>query len=116
MNDAYKVAALQSQKLSVFKGLFLATLGGAKALHLDAEIGSFDPGKFADFVVWHTRATPQKAIRAQQAKVDPAASPSKQAHARMAHEGFGMMMLGDDRSVEATWVSGVALHQKSVTA
>jgi guanine deaminase len=117
LNDAYKVAALQSQKLSVFKGLYLATLGGAKALHLDAEIGSFDPGKFADFVVWDPRATPHMTIRAEQATIDSAASPDIQARQRMAHEAFGMMMLGDDRVVEATWVSGTPLYEKpSATA
>jgi guanine deaminase len=116
LNDAYKVAALQSQKLSVFKGLYLATLGGAKSLHLDAEIGSFDPGKFADFVVWDTCATPPMAIRAEHAHVDPAASPDEQARERMEHDGFGMMMLGDDRAVEATWVGGRPLYRKPTAA
>jgi guanine deaminase len=116
LNDGYKVAALQSQQLSVFRGLYLATLGGARSLHLEEEIGSFDPGRFADFVVWNTRSTPPMTIRAEQAKVDPAATPEEQARARMEHEGFGMMMLGDDRSVEATWVSGVPLYRKVPSA
>ena len=111
LNDAYKVAGLQSQKLGWFKGLYLATLGGAKALHLEDEIGSFDSGKFADFVVWDTRPTPQMAIRAEHVNIDPGATPAERARARMIHEGFGMMMLGDERCVAATWVSGVPLYQ-----
>jgi guanine deaminase len=41
-NEAYKVAQLRGQKLSAFKALFLATLGGAQALCLEDKIGSFD--------------------------------------------------------------------------
>jgi len=111
LNDAYKVAALQSQKLSVFKGLYLATLGGAKSLHLDDEIGSFDPGKFADLAVLDTRATPVMRFRAEQAAYD-GASPDAREFARMQHEAFGMMVLGDERSVEATYVSGELLYRK----
>ena len=46
-NEAYKVAQLRQQKLSPFKALFLATLGGAKALCLEETLGNFDIGKDA---------------------------------------------------------------------
>jgi guanine deaminase len=49
-NEAYKVAQLRRQKLSPFQALFLATLGGAKALNLADKIGNFDAGKEADFI------------------------------------------------------------------
>ncbi|MES0808521.1 guanine deaminase [Roseibium sp. SCPC15] len=112
LNDAYKVAALQSQKLSVLKGLYLATLGGAKSLLLEDEIGSFDPGKFADIVVLNTRPTPALAFRAENAIIDESRSDEEQKRERMEHEAFGMMMLGDERAVEATYVSGNLLYQK----
>ncbi|MEM9634470.1 MAG: guanine deaminase [Pseudomonadota bacterium] len=112
LNDAYKVAALQSQKLSVLKGLYLATLGGAKSLLLEDEIGSFDPGKFADLVVLNTRPTPALAFRAENAIIDESRSDEEQQRERMEHEAFGMMMLGDERAVEATYVSGNLLYQK----
>jgi guanine deaminase len=116
LNGAYKVAALQSQRLSVFKGIYLATLGGAKALHLEDEIGSFDPGKFADLVVLNTRATPVMRFRAEQAAVDAGKSRAAQDFDRMQHEAFGMMVLGDERSVEATYVSGELLYAKPSAA
>ncbi|MBX2864644.1 MAG: guanine deaminase, partial [Leptolyngbyaceae cyanobacterium MAG.088] len=50
-NEAYKVAQLRHQKLSPFNALFLATLGGARALCLDDTLGNFDVGKAADFIV-----------------------------------------------------------------
>jgi guanine deaminase len=112
LNDAYKVAALQSQKLSVLKGLYLATLGGAKSLLLEDEIGSFDPGKFADIVVLNTRPTPALAFRAENAIIDESRPDEEQKRERMEHEAFGMMMLGDERAVEATYVSGNLLYQK----
>ena len=110
LNNAYKVAALQSQKLSVFKGLYLATLGGATSLHLQDEIGSFDPGKFADFIVLNTRATAVKRFRAEQARTSDGQSPEDQELERMEHEAFGLMVLGDERPVEATYVSGERLY------
>ncbi|MES0879101.1 guanine deaminase [Roseibium sp. SCP14] len=112
LNDAYKVAALQTQKLSVLKGLYLATLGGAKSLLLEDEIGSFDPGKFADIVVLNTRPTPALAFRAENAIIDESRPVEEQRRERMEHEAFGMMMLGDERAVEATYVSGNLLYQK----
>ncbi|MEM7226934.1 MAG: guanine deaminase [Pseudomonadota bacterium] len=112
LENAYKVAAMQSQKLSVMKGLYLATLGGAKALHLEHEIGSFDPGKFADLVVLHPRSTPVKRFRAEQADHGAHPTPAAREMARLQHEAFGMMALGDERAVEATYVSGEPLYQK----
>ena len=112
LNDAYKVAALQAQRLSACKGLYLATLGGAKALHLDGESGSFDPGKYADVIVLNPRATPVMAIRADSAAVDASGSVEEQERERMEHEAFGLMALGDERPVEATYVSGELLFSR----
>lgn len=97
-NEAYKVAQLQQQKLSPFQALFLATLGGARALALDHLIGSFDPGKEADFVVLHPQATPLLTLR------NPA--PTAKTLAALADLAFSLVMMGDDRTVAATYVMG----------
>ena len=86
-------------------------MGGAKSLRLEDEIGSFDPGKYVDLVVLHTRATPALQFRAEQARIDENKPAHDQARERMEHEAFGMMVLGDERAVDATYVSGALLYE-----
>lgn len=98
MSDAYKIAQLQGQKLSVFQAFYLATLGAAQALSLEDYLGSFHVGKEADFVVLDLQATPLMAFR----------NPNSHAATleELAEKAFGMMILGDDRSVKATYIAG----------
>jgi len=98
--EAYKVAQLQNQKLSPFQALFLATLGGAKALSLEDKIGNFDVGKEADFVVLDLRATPLMALR------NPAITPTSLAE--LAEQAFALIVLGGDRAIHATYIMGEA--------
>ncbi|WP_323166707.1 amidohydrolase family protein, partial [Pseudomonas bubulae] len=58
LNEAYKVMQLQGVRLSPFKSLYLATLGGARALRLEDKIGTLQPGTDADFLVLDYNATP----------------------------------------------------------
>jgi guanine deaminase len=91
--DAYKTMQLLGNKLSPYQGLYLATLGGAEALYLDDKIGNLVPGKEADFVVLNFRGTPLLERRLQ--------------HCHSIHDKlFALMMLGDDRSVAATYILG----------
>ncbi len=97
-NEAYKIAQLQGISLSPFQLFFLLTLGGARSLCLEGQLGNFTPGKEADFVVWNDRATPLQAFR------NPAVMP--QTLAEMHDRLFSLIMMGDDRSVEAVYVMG----------
>ncbi len=97
-NEAYKVVQLQGEKLSSFKALFLATLGGAKALYLEDKLGNFDMGKEADFVVLDPKATTPMALRNENF---PAQSLDD-----FADNVFAVMMMGDDRAVKATYIMG----------
>ncbi|MEL7505040.1 MAG: guanine deaminase [Cyanobacteria bacterium J06554_6] len=98
MNAAYKVAQLRQQNLSSFQALFLATLGGAQALRLADRLGNFEPGKDADFIVLNRRPTPLMALRNQEA--------TPQSLTELADQAFALMMLGDDRAVQATYILG----------
>ncbi len=93
LNEAYKIQQLQGTSLTPEKALYMATLGGARALHLDQHIGSFDVGKEADFVVLDDAATPLLARRSQHAS-----------HWR--DRLFMLVMLGDDRCVYDTYIMG----------
>jgi len=93
MREAYKVMHLQQQPLPPGRALYLATLGAAEALDLDGHIGNFRAGKEADFIVLDPGATAISAHRTQSA-------------ASIGELLFALMILGDDRSVAATYLRG----------
>jgi guanine deaminase len=103
-NEAYKVAQLRHQKLSPFQALFLATLGGARALSLQDKIGNFDVGKEADFIVLDLRATPLMVFR----------NPTSTAMSleELAEKVFTLMILGDDRAIRATYIAGELAYEQ----
>ncbi len=98
---AYQVAQLRSQKLSAFQALFLATLGGARALCLEDKLGNFEVGKEADFVVLNLRSTPIMALRNK--SFDSANLPTL---AEISEQLFATIIMGDDRAIAATYIMG----------
>lgn len=97
MSEAYKVLHLEHQPMAPFKALYMATLGGARALYLDEKIGNFAAGKEADFVVLDRKATPLIERRMKTTK-------------DIAEAFFVLMMLGDDRSICETYLMGELAH------
>lgn len=101
-NEAYKIQQLQGEKFSAFKGLYLATLGGAKALDLAGVIGNFDNGCEADFIVLDYQATPFMDFRLK--------------FTQTLHEKlFAIMILGDDRCIQETFIMGNSVYQRDAT-
>jgi guanine deaminase len=99
MADAYRVQALRGVRLSAFKALHTATLGAARALHLDHEIGSLEPGRLADVAVWDWAAGP--------------VARGRDALARDLHERlFAWMMLADERNLVTTLVAGRTQYKR----
>lgn len=98
MSAAYKVAQLQKHTLSPLAAFYLATLGGAKAIHLDSYIGNFNVGKESDFIVLNWQATPLMAFRHPQHSIESVE--------KLNEILFSLMILGDDRSIDATYIGG----------
>ena len=100
LGEAYKVQQLLGTSLSPAYALYLATLGGAKALSLDDKLGSITPGKEADFVLLDPAATPLLARRTS-LRDDPL------------DVFFALMTLADDRAIAATFAGGKCVHSRT---
>ena len=98
--EAYKVQQLQGHRLTPFKAFYLATLGGARCLDLEDKIGNFNIGKEADFIVMCKAPTPLMKFRLAHCK-------------SLMEQLFVIAMLGDDRSIRATYVAGKPVHQRN---
>ena len=93
LNEAYKVCQMAGQNLTPLKAFYLATLGAAESLYLDPGLGNFNIGKEADLVVIDLQAT-----ELMQKRMESALS--------LEERLFALMMLGDDRCIQATHIMG----------
>ncbi len=97
LNEAYKAAQLNSNKLTAGEAFYMATRGTARAMYIEDKVGSIAPGMEADIVVLDMKSTPIIDYRMQ--------------FAQDIHEAlFIQMTLGDDRAVQSTYVAGKLLH------
>ncbi len=103
MNEAYKVARMGGTYLQALRMFYLATLGGARSMQLEGTIGNFVPGAEADFIVLDPQATPLLARRTERTQ-------------SMEELLFAIAMLGDDRSVQATYACGRQVHLRAGAA
>jgi guanine deaminase len=94
MAAAYEVAQLRGQSLHPAALWYLATMGSARALHADHQIGNLCAGLEADVVVIDMASTPAIAQAAARAN-------------DIWQALFPTIMMGDDRAVRDVWVGGV---------
>lgn len=88
--------------LSAIKSFYTATMGGAKQLSIDDKVGNFEVGKEADFVVMNLgggREFIANRLKDEFLNGDTAAD-------KLWEKLFVLMMMGDERHVEATYVMG----------
>ncbi|BCH22897.1 guanine deaminase [Mesorhizobium sp. L-8-10] len=102
MDEAYKVIALNGEKLNPFASFWQVTRGNAEALSLADRIGTLEPGTDADLVVLDARATPVMRLRMETVS-------------SLAEELFLLQTLGDDRAIAEVYVSGRAAKTTMVT-
>ncbi len=101
MLDAYKIQALNGQRLTAWKALHATTLGSAQALGLADEIGSFNVGCTADVCVWDWACGP--------------VAQRRDALVRSLHERvFAWMTLSDERNLVCAYVAGVNRYSGSI--
>lgn len=93
MEEAYKCARLRGDFIRPTTLWYWATLGGARALHLDAHIGNFASGKEADFLVLKPAAIPTLQRRWHQ--VDS-----------IEEKLLLAAVLGDERLVDSVYIMG----------
>lgn len=99
LGEAYKVAMLQSHSLDTIRSFYLATRGGAEALHLENTIGSIAPGYEADIAVLDLAPSEFAAWRMKFAK-------------DIFEKLFIVMTLGSDNSNLATYVAGKKVYDR----
>jgi len=99
LNEAYKVAQFRQYNLPALRAFYFATLGGAESLYIDDNVGNFEKGKEADFLVLDYAATPLLERRLSVAE-------------NIEEKLFALMMLGDDRVVEHTYIMGEKAYSK----
>lgn len=97
MNEAYKVARMGGTYLPALRMFYLATLGGARSMQLEGTIGNFVAGAEADFIVLDPQATPLLARRTART-------------GSLEELLFALALLGDDRTVAATYAAGRRVH------
>ena len=93
MAAAYEVAQLRGQALHPAQLWWLATQGSARALRAEHQIGNIALGHEADLVVVNLASTP--AIEQATRRAED-----------IWHALFPTIMLGDDRAIQAVWISG----------
>lgn len=97
LGEAYKVAQMSGQSLPALRAFYLATLGAARILGLEAHIGCFEAGREADFVVLDLESTALLARRTAQCRT-------------LAEQLLVLMALADERAIAATYVLGRRVH------
>jgi len=95
LDEFYKIQQLNGNRLNPFMSFYMATLGNAKALSLENNIGNLEVKTDADIIVLNSSATPAMALRAKTIN-------------DLSEELFLLQVMGDDRALVQTYIAGEA--------
>jgi guanine deaminase len=99
LNETYKVAQLNGNRLSAGQAFYFATRGTAQALYLENQIGSIAVGMEADVIVLDLKSTPIIEYRMRYCD-------------DLEEALFVQMTMGDDRAVLATYIAGKLAYSR----
>ena len=99
-DEAYKVTQMAGNTVTPVQLFYEITLGAARALSIDNNVGNFAAGNEADFLVLDTAATDVLAQRTDLAQ-------------SIEEVLFALIVLGDDRCTVATHVMGELVYKRS---
>ena len=100
MHEMYKVARTVGEYLSPVDLFGMATLCGAKSLHIDQFVGNFEVGKEADFVVLDDAGR-----RLTKHKIQKAGNIDELL--------FSYIITGGQENVKETWSMGQCVYQRA---
>lgn len=101
MASCYEIAQLRNNALHPAQLLWLATMGSAKTLHLEKEIGNLKVGNIADVIAIDLKSTDVITQRADLAM-------------DIWEAIFPTIMMGDDRAIAATFMAGNLVHSANM--
>ncbi|ROT22227.1 guanine deaminase [Muribaculaceae bacterium Isolate-110 (HZI)] len=101
LGEAYKVGMLRGHALDAMRSYYMATLGGARALHLDDRVGALRAGMEADIVVLDMK--PDEFIEWRMREVES-----------VFDRLFILQTLAPDRLVHATYVAGKKVYDREI--
>lgn len=102
MGEAYKVQQLNGYPMTALEAVYQCTLGAARALSLEDRIGSFLPGRDADFIVVDYASTAVQRLRMEYLRSNGKWT--------IEHKLFGLQTLGDDRNTVSTYLMGKLVY------
>lgn len=102
LGEAYKVAILHGQAPDVYESFYMATRGGAEALHLEDRIGSLSPGHEADIAVFDLESTEFMQWRMRFAE-------------SIADKLFLLQTLAPDNACRATYAAGRKVYDRDAS-
>ncbi len=99
LGEMYKVAMLEGHAPDAIRSFYLATRGGAEALHLENTVGALDPGCEADIAVLDLESTEFMSWRMRFAET-------------LAERLFILQTLAPDNMCRATYSGGMKVYDR----
>tara|TARA_B100001027_G_C16262273_1_gene330070 strand:+ start:782 stop:2071 length:1290 start_codon:yes stop_codon:yes gene_type:complete len=99
ISETYKISQLNNYSIEPAQLFWLATVGSSITLNLENKIGNIKEGLYADLIIINLAST--KEIEQRQKRAE-----------NFWEKFFPTLIMGDDRAIKSTWVSGKEVKLK----